>query len=201
MLPSSLGGVDMAFTACSTVSTVSSFRCATTLVCSRRPLRICRNAAFRCVATNPNDVLTSEQLHEWKEVSDLVRTVNSSLKPDDADRLVGRAFGWGTQKFWRGDVKCEAPSLEQARGSLVFLRETVGLDEISMGIVVKKFPEVLRLSLEKMTSNVDQIQRNFPNIKGKMLANSIRDSPSVLGYDFDCEGDCKSECARCWVQF
>lgn len=169
--------------------------------CSRRHRTEVSVSRVRCAAANPNEILTSEQLDEWKRVSDLVQSVNASLKPGDADRLVGRAFGWGTQKFWRGDVKHEPPSVSQAEASLSFLRERVGLDDDCVSTVVKTFPEVLRLSLERMNANVDQIQKSYPNIKGEMLINTVKDSPAVLGYDFDCEGDCKSECARCWVQF
>lgn len=146
-------------------------------------------------------MLTVAELEEWKQVSELVRTVNENLAEADADRLVGRAFGWGTQKFWRGDVKHEAPSLRQAEESFTFLREVIGLDDPALAAVVKTFPEVLRLTLDRMKENVETIQRNYPNIKGAMLTNSVKAEPAVLGFDFDCEGDCKSECARCWVQF
>lgn len=156
---------------------------------------------IRCAAADPNELLTAAELDEWKQVSELVRTVSEKLAEADADRLVGRAFGWGTQKFWRGDVKHEAPSLWQAEESFTFLREVIGLDDPELAVVVKKFPEVLRLTLDRMKENVETIQRNYPNIKGAMLTNSVKADPAVLGYDFDCEGDCQSECARCWVQF
>lgn len=166
--------------------------------CARRP----RATPFsiRCIA-DPNKKLTSQQLDEWKQVSTLLQELNTALSSKDADKLVARAFGWGSQRFWRGDVKEEAPSLTQVRESVEFLREVVGLDDTNVGLVVKKFPEVLRLTMERMRENVGFVQKNYPHIKGAVLANSVKETPAVLGFDFDCEGDCKSECARCWVQF
>lgn len=193
--------MDLAFVLCGPVELKQAFFGPRPQSCSRRRRTKLSVSNVRCAKKDPNEVLTTEQLDEWKRVSDLVQSVNSNLKPDDADRLVGRAFGWGTQKFWRGDVENEPPSISQVEASLSFLRQRVGLDDGSVAAVVKKFPEVLRLTLERMNANVDQIQSTYPNIKGKMLINSVTESPAILGYDFDCEGDCKSECARCWVQF
>lgn len=160
-----------------------------------------RTSQVRCAVADPNEMLTAVELDEWKKVSEMLRSVNGSLGEADADRLVGRAFGWGTQKFWRGDVKHEAPSLRQAEESCTFLREVIELDDPGLAAVIKKFPEVLRLTLDRMNENIETIQKTYPNIKGAMLTNSVKADPAVLGFDFDCEGDCKSECARCWVQF
>lgn len=131
----------------------------------------------------------------------MLRAINPDLSDADADKIVARAFGWGSQKFWRGDVKQEKPSLQQAQSAVQFLRDEIGLDEPAVAAVIKKFPEVIRLTIDKMTDNVATIQKNYPNLKGALLINSVKATPAVLGFDFDCEGDCKSECARCWVQF
>ena len=155
----------------------------------------------RCARVNPNDVLTGDQLQEWSKVATLLQSLDPTLAQPEADKLVGRAFGWGTQKFWRGDVKQEPPSLDSAEQSLQFLREQVDLDEKGMAAIIKSFPEVLRLTVARMQENISYIQRTYPNIKGQLLINTVKGTPAVLGYDYDCEGDCKSECARCWVQF
>lgn len=155
----------------------------------------------RCIALDPNKTLSSQQLEEWSQVSSLVTSIDSSIEKIQADKLVSRAFGWGTQKFWRGDVKHEPPSLEQAKTSIDFLRNRLELDDSAIAAILKKLPEVLRLPLSRMTANIDLIQSNYPSLKDALLQNSVKANPSVLGYDFDCEGDCQSECARCWVQF
>lgn len=168
-------------------------------LCSRRPLY--RPQTVRCAVLNPNEVLTETQLEEWSQVRSLLQSIDSALQGPDADKLVARAFGWGTQKFWRGDVKHEPPSMQQAEEAIEFLRTGIELDDASIAVILKSFPEVVRLSTTRMRHNVDQIQRNYPNIKGKLLVNTIKGTPAVLGFDYDCEGDCQSECARCWVQF
>lgn len=98
-------------------------------------------------------------------------------------------------------MKQEAPSVELANEAVTFLKEIVGMDEAQVGIVVKGFPEVLRLGWERMKGNVEYVQQNYPHVKGRVLVNAVKETPAVLGFDFDCGGDCKSECARCWVQF
>lgn len=134
-------------------------------------------------------------------MSTLVQNLDPTLAPDKADKLVGRAFGWGTQKFWRGRVKQEPPSLDAVRTSLSFLSDEVAVDDSHVPAVLRNFPEVLALSVSRMKENVDFIQRTYPVLKGDKLTKAILENPAVLGFDFDCEGDCKSECARCWVQF
>ena len=148
----------------------------------------------------PSDVLSASELAEWDRVRSVLGSLDSKLE-SKADKVIERAFGWGSQKFWRGDVKNEAPSEEKVEASISFLKENIGLNEKEIGSLIKDFPEVLRLSLARMNSNVEYIQQTYPNIKGQLLINTVKDTPRVLGFDFDCEGDCQSECARCWVQF
>lgn len=135
---------------------------------------------------------------EWAAGVGLVSDLFGSVA--DAERAVGRAFGWGSQKFWRGRVKQRPVSLETVRESLNFLR-SFGLTDTQVSAVLKSFPEVLAVSTKRMADNVRHIQLTYPALKDARLVNAVLDNPAVLGYDFDCEGDCKSECARCWVQF
>lgn len=134
-------------------------------------------------------------------MSEFLQELNTAFSPSDTDRVVARAFGWGSQKFWRGDVKEEPPCLKQVRDSVGCLKEVVGLDEKDVGLVVKKFPEVLRLKVGRMRENIEFIRKNYAHIQGALLVNAVKETPAVLGFDFDCEGDCQSECERCWVQF
>lgn len=138
---------------------------------------------------------------EWDMVTAHVRTLCPDLDEGIVDKLVGRAFGWGTQKFWRGRMKRQPVSIATVNASLDFLRATVGLSDDQISAIVPKLPEVLALPLTRMQENVSYIVKTYPSLKDQRLVNAIVDNPAVLGYDFDCEGDCQSECARCWVQF
>ncbi len=67
--------------------------------------------------------------------------------------------------------------------------------------MLKKFPEVIRMPVDRMRANVDFIQKTYPVLKGSVLLASLTEQPAALGYDVDCGGDCLSECDRCWVRF
>lgn len=168
----------------------------------RRPRRSkAADGPTRCAA-NPNEALDTAGLAEWRKVSVALQEVSEGLSEQEADKMVGRAFGWSSQKFWRGDVKEERPELTQVTAALDFLRNEIGVEEKDFAAILKKFPEVVRLPVERMAGNKDFIIESYPVFKnGTMLLNVVKETPAVLGYDFDCAGDCKSECARCWVQF
>lgn len=98
-------------------------------------------------------------------------------------------------------MKRQPVSMETVTASLDFLHATVGLSDEQIATIVPKLPEVLALPLKRMQENVSYIVKTYPSLKDQRLVNAIMVNPAVLGYDFDCEGDCQSECARCWVQF
>lgn len=150
---------------------------------------------------SPPAELSVEKQSEWQLVVKEVQQIVPGIDESKADAFVSRAFGWGTQKFWRGRVKKQTASLNKMSASIDFLRDILELDDAAIAKLIPKFPEVLALSVNRMSENIDYIQRTFPSLKGKILKNAIIANPAALGYDFDCEGDCKSECARCWVQF
>lgn len=156
---------------------------------------------FAVASLSPPAELSTEKQSEWQLVVKEVERIVPGIDEQKADALVSRAFGWGTQKFWRGRVKKQTASLDTMSASIDFLRDVIELDDDSIAKLIPKFPEVLALSVNRMRENVNYIQRTYPNLKGKLLKNAINANPAALGYDFDCEGDCKSECARCWVQF
>lgn len=159
----------------------------------------CPRAAF----VNPEKVLSAEQLTEWEEAAGVLTSLDDSLlPPDKADALLLRAFGWRSQRFWRGRKSNEAPSVTAVRDALAFLREGVGVEgDRETAELLVKFPELLGVGVTRMRDNVSTIERTYPSLKGAGLTRAVISNPAVLGYDFDCEGDCKSECARCWVQF
>lgn len=125
----------------------------------------------------------------------------SALSAEEAELTVRRAFGWGSQRYWRRAVLREAPSAAAAQRRLHFLRDTLALRHADVQLVLRRFPEVLRLDMQQLRDAVALMQRNWPALTGSRLAAAVRDKPAVLGFDFDCEGDCQGECSRCWAQF
>lgn len=144
--------------------------------------------------------LSDSQLEEWGRVRERVEGV-LSIDEAAANKMVSRAFGWGSQKFWRFRKQKQPPSLSVVNQSLNFLTNNVGIDTTALPKLIKDFPEVLALGVNRMETNVNYISKTYPSLKGKLLTRAVIDNPAVLGYDFDCEGDCQSECVRCWAQF
>lgn len=144
--------------------------------------------------------LSDSQLEEWGRVRERVEGV-LSIDEAAANKMVSRAFGWGSQKFWRFRKQKEPPSLSVVNQSLDFLANNVGIETTALAKLIKEFPEVLALGVDRMKTNVNYISKTYPSLKGNRLTRAVIDNPAVLGYDFDCEGDCQSECVRCWAQF
>jgi hypothetical protein len=116
-----------------------------------------------------------------------------------ADGLVGRAFGLGSQAYWRGERR-EVPSLDKVDAALAFLAG-LGVDApADQAAAILKFPELLAIDQALMEGNVGKLQKNF-FMKGKALAAAIKRKPRVLGATVDCEGTCAGECTRCFAQF
>lgn len=166
---------------------------------TKKPL----TAAEKKALNDPSIALSAAQLAEWSEVASLLQSLSPGLSPSAADAAVRRAFGWATQKWWRGDVVREPPTTAPVLAAVCFLRDELGLtdDEIG-GRMLKKFPEIVRLPVERMRENVALIQTSYPVMKKEaVLRATVVEQPQALGFDVDCGGDCKAECARCWVRF
>ena len=72
----------------------------------------------------------------------------------------------------------------------------LGLKGDDLHKAVSKFPEVLGMKVEeRMKANVSKIESEF-KIKGPTLANIFKRKPQVLGFNFDCYGDCQGNCPR-----
>lgn len=75
----------------------------------------------------------------------------------------------------------------------------LGLNGDDLKSAISKFPEVLGLPVDKrMKANVSKIENEY-KIKGATLSNIFKRKPQVLGFNFDCEGDCQGNCSRCWM--
>ncbi len=146
--------------------------------------------------------LTDEQAVGWEAVrAELVNELGFETKT--ADKVITRAFGWGKSKYWRNAVQNETPSVEVVQSRITFLKDVVGFDDDIIPATVKKFPEVVRLPIERMEENLQYIRDNFPVLadRPEALKASLSEQPHALGNDVDCGGDCAGECKRCWVRF
>lgn len=173
------------------------------LMKEEKAAKAAKKAADKKAASDPALVLTEAELTEWSAVASLLQSLSPEMTETAADTAVRRAFGWGTQKWWRGDVVREPPSVTPVLASLAFLRDELGLsdDEIA-GRMLKRFPEIVRLPVERMRANVELMRTTYPVMrKETVLRVTVVEQPNALGFDVDCGGDCKSECAHCWVRF
>jgi len=117
--------------------------------------------------------------------------------------VLTRAFAWGSQIYWRKKRAQEVPTPEAIRPTLEFLTRELAMNAAQAADVVRAFPEVLGVSLERRVKpNVRRIETEW-KLKNPRLKNSIIENPDCLGYDVDCavQGDCVGECARCWARF
>ena len=94
----------------------------------------------------------------------------------------------------------QPPCPETVGAVLEFLDSLEGMDSAAMGKVVQKFPEVVGLPVETLRQSVAQLEKSF-FMKGKVVTKTVIRRPDLLGMDFDCQGDCKGQCHKCWVRF
>ena len=149
-------------------------------------------------AAAARDSLPEEAQQCWRECSARVQALG--VDADKVDALVARAFGFGSQAYWRNELASEAPSLAAVDAALEFL-EGLGIGApADQAALIVKFPEVLRVDRELMGGNVAKLQTSF-FMKGPALAKAVQRKPRVLGATTDCAGDCAGDCTRCFAQF
>jgi hypothetical protein len=81
-----------------------------------------------------------------------------------------------------------------------FLTSKVGLSDDDVGAVAVKFPQIFGCGEAQLQSAVDTLDKAW-RIKGKMLTNTVKRNPTLLGCVIDCYGDCAGDCERCWQRF
>mmetsp|Transcript_42300 Transcript_42300/g.70446 ORF Transcript_42300/g.70446 Transcript_42300/m.70446 type:complete len:128 (-) Transcript_42300:142-525(-) len=118
---------------------------------------------------------------------------------ENAESILEKGFGWGSQAYWSGSLTDVVPTPEQVQCVLDFLGEQniQGPDLLKL---VSDFPEVLALHEKQLKYACTYLEYEY-YVKGDALTNYIKNSPTVLGANYDCAGDCKGECNRCWVRF
>jgi len=175
----------------------------TQAVRARRPL-VCRSASANPTGAGdklvPAQTLVGDDLEQWKACVALVEGVG--FEADKAEEILTRAFGWGSQAYWRKSKVNQVPSPAQVEESLNFIQELMENKESDVVKVVSGFPESLAIGVEdgppglKYASNF--IEDSW-KMKGKAKTMTIARKPAVLGCQIDCRGDCAGQCHYCWA--
>eukprot|EP01018_Ginkgo_biloba_P019977 Gb_41795 [translate_table: standard] len=143
-------------------------------------------------------VFKEEEQKQWEACQEPLSNLNFSV--EEVDVILGKAFGWVHSPYWGEEKTKTVPNKDVVAGALSYL-ESLGLSNVDLHKLLKKFPEVLGCSLENdLRNNVATLEREW-GIKGNTLRNLILRNPKVLGYNVDCKGDCMAQCTRCWVRF
>ncbi|XP_057974781.1 uncharacterized protein LOC131162379 [Malania oleifera] len=142
--------------------------------------------------------LSNENRKTWDECRQALSAFKFGF--EEEDKILGKAFGQIHSPYWGEERRKEIPEFETVDVILDYLR-SLGLSDDDLCKLLKKFPEVLGCSLEdELRNNVFVLEKEW-GIKGKSLRNLLLRNPKVLGYNFDCKGDCMAKCTRCWVRF
>lgn len=145
------------------------------------------------VADLPADTAAS-----WSDCA--ARLEDLGMEPAAVETTLIKAFGWGSQAYWRHEKEGEAPTLAQVDAVLAFLASLGIASEADQAALVAKFPEVLGLEVALMEGNVAKLQSAF-FLKGAALTGTIKRKPRALGVIVDCEGSCQGLCTRCFAHF
>lgn len=156
-----------------------------------------------CGSTSTNAVPVIERLdgddaHKWNQCMDIL--IEIGLERPDAEKFLTRAYGWGSQAYWRKEKVEEVPDPENVQACISYLND-LGLEDADLMGVIKKFPEVLGCDVETRLKNNVAVLENQWKMKGMVITNTLKRKPEILGFTIDCYGDCAGECNRCWVRF
>lgn len=162
-----------------------------------------RRKPLVCSSTKPKKKskvieLTDVEAKAWGEVR--TQLLELGVPTKSADKIITRAFGWGKQKYWRGTIVREMPSSEVVEERMTYLRSLGISDDEVLAKMVAKFPELIRLDIERMNESIAQIESYPAYSKPDALRRCIINQPQALGFDVDCGGDCAGECQRCWIR-
>lgn len=142
--------------------------------------------------------LEGEDADKWNQCMDVLSEIG--LEKPDAEKFLTRAYGWGSQAYWRKEKVEQVPEPENVQACIGYLNE-LGLEGEDLLGVIKKFPEVLGCDVEtRLKANVGVLENQW-KMKGMVITNTLKRKPEILGFTIDCYGDCAGECNRCWVRF
>lgn len=85
--------------------------------------------------------------------------------------------------------------------AVIAYMDELGVKDKDLASAIKQFPQLLGMKVEeRMKPNITKIEHEF-KIKGPAMNNVLKRKPQVLGFNWDCYGDCQGNCPRCWVHF
>lgn len=161
----------------------------------RSPPRLRLLAATECVDLSD---LTTDTADAWRECAAFLTSLG--VDAEVTEGVIIKAFGWGSQAYWRQEKVQQVPKLVQVHEVLSFLGE-LGIEaDPEKAALITKFPEVLGLDIQLMRDNVAKLQKAY-FLKGNPLKAAIMRKPRVLGSIVDCQGSCEGFCTRCFAQF
>ncbi|KAK9848664.1 hypothetical protein WJX84_010343 [Apatococcus fuscideae] len=142
--------------------------------------------------------LKGEELEQWNACQSKVEELGFSS--EEAVKFLNKAFAWQKGYWGPEKTKPEAPSTAQIDAVISYLDE-LGVTDKDLAGAIKQFPQLLGMKVEeRMKPNITKIQNEF-KIKGPAMKNVLKRKPQVLGFNWDCYGDCQGNCPRCWVHF
>jgi len=166
----------------------------------RTPPRATFKQPVRSLTDSEVPQLQGEAGQAWESaLQEVASTFGEDIPEDERQKLLKRAFGWGSQVYWRGHKVDEVPVMGQVATVLEHL-QNLGIVGPNLLKVLKLFPEVIALSMDTQNAAVAKLQGEF-KLQGDVLMRAIVRKPQILGYEVDCEGSCVGDCNRCWVRF
>eukprot|EP00238_Polyblepharides_amylifera_P012203 CAMPEP_0196598624 /NCGR_PEP_ID=MMETSP1081-20130531/94421_1 /TAXON_ID=36882 /ORGANISM="Pyramimonas amylifera, Strain CCMP720" /LENGTH=179 /DNA_ID=CAMNT_0041924337 /DNA_START=138 /DNA_END=674 /DNA_ORIENTATION=+ len=91
--------------------------------------------------------LNGPELASWKASLALVED-RLDVKDKEAEGLLVRAFGWGSQLYWRKQKVEAVPNPDQVLASIEYLDEVLVGNKADLTKVVKGFPECLAIEVD-----------------------------------------------------
>jgi hypothetical protein len=176
----------------------------------------------RGAAAKPGTFLTGDELTAWT-ASVAVLAEMSGLDAESSETVLTRAYGWGSQMYWRKEKVEVVPDpaqvcpmthcgllcvsccsdlcllTAQVAESLTYLREVMGHQQADVQKVVTGFPECVAFAVDgpapSLKYAVDFIALDW-GLEGKAAQMTLARKPKALGCRIDCRGDCKVRIRR-----
>jgi len=182
------------------VSLARGGRTRTAALATRRPVTCTSNPTDGAVKADPLETLKGDDLQKWNTCVGMVEKLG--IESDQAQDIVSRAFGWGSQAYWRKEKVNEVPEPVEMEECLAYIKEMMGDKDSDVGKVVTGFPEVIALGVDDgppgLKYAVEFIESEwYMDAKARRMTTARK--PKILGCRVDCRGNCAGMCHWCWA--
>eukprot|EP00240_Pyramimonas_obovata_P013783 CAMPEP_0118934866 /NCGR_PEP_ID=MMETSP1169-20130426/14340_1 /TAXON_ID=36882 /ORGANISM="Pyramimonas obovata, Strain CCMP722" /LENGTH=260 /DNA_ID=CAMNT_0006877815 /DNA_START=80 /DNA_END=863 /DNA_ORIENTATION=- len=140
----------------------------------------------------PTEVLTGDDLESWTATTAMVQEA-TGITAEEAEEVVTRAFGWGSQLYWRKSKVQEVPQTEQVEESIAYLKSMLPKQD-QLVKVIKGFPECVAIGVEAGPPGLkyafEYIDKEWdmqPPVSNMVIAKK----PKLLGNSVDAEARAK----------